>query len=93
MSSFSAFARKGLIALALSGTVLLAGCSGFRPVYGEHGIANDRMELAYAKPASRLEQIIYQEFVLRFGRSQNPDAPRLYSPVIMLTPCPNTSVT
>lgn len=77
MSSFSALARKGLIALALSGTVLLAGCSGFRPVYGEHGIANERMELAYAKPSSRLEQIIYQEFVLRFGRSQNPDAPLL----------------
>ena len=77
MSSFSAVARKGLISLALSGLVVLAGCSGFGPVYGEHGIANERMELVYAKPASRLDQIVYQEFVLRFGRSQNPDAPRL----------------
>lgn len=77
MSSFSAAARKGLIVLALSGVVALSGCSSFRPVYGENGIASERMELSYGKPASRLDQVIYQEFVLRFGRTQNPDAPRL----------------
>ena len=77
MSLFSAVTRKGLILLALSGVLALAGCSSFRPVYGENGIASERMELAYAKPASRLDQVVYQEFVLRFGRSQSPDAPRL----------------
>jgi hypothetical protein len=77
MSSFSAVARKGLILLVLSSALALGGCSSFRPVYGENGIANERMELAYAKPASRLDQIVYQEFVLRFGRSQSPDAPLL----------------
>lgn len=77
MSSFSATARKGLILLALSGALALSGCSSFRPVYGDNGVANARMELNYAKPASRLDQVIYQEFVLRFGRTQNPDAPRM----------------
>lgn len=77
MSSSSAIARKGLILLLLSGTLALAGCSGLRPVYGDHGIANARMEMNYAKPASRLDQIVYQEFVLRFGRTDNPNAPRL----------------
>lgn len=77
MSSSSALARKGLILLALSGALALGGCSSFRPVYGDNGIASARMELAYAKPASRLDQIVYQEFVLRFGRTQNPDAPRM----------------
>lgn len=77
MSSFSALARKGLFLLALSGLVSLAGCSSFRPVYGDNGIASERMELSYAKPASRLDQIVYQEFVLRFGRSMSPDAPRM----------------
>lgn len=77
MSSFSAQARKGLFLLALSSVLALGGCSSFRPVYGENGIASERMEMAYAKPASRLDQVVYQEFVLRFGRSQSPDAPLL----------------
>ena len=77
MSSFSAVARKGLVLLAISGMLALAGCSSFRPVYGDYGIANERLEMSYGKPASRLDQVIHQEFVLRFGRTQNPDAPRL----------------
>lgn len=77
MSSYSAAARKGLILLMLSGTLAVAGCSGLRPVYGDHGIANARMEMTYGKPGSRLDQIVYQEFALRFGRTDNPNAPRL----------------
>jgi len=77
MSSFSAFARKGLILLVLSGTLALAGCSGLRPVYGDHGIASSRLEMNFGAPGSRLDQIVYQEFALRFGRTDNPDAPRL----------------
>lgn len=77
MSSFSAVSRKGLILLALCGALGLSGCSSFRPVYGDNGIASERMELSYGKPASRLDQVVYQEFVLRFGRTQDPNAPRL----------------
>lgn len=77
MLSFSALARKGLILLALSSSLALAGCSGLRPVYGDQGVANARMEMNFAKPNSRLDQIVYQEFALRFGRTDNPDAPRL----------------
>ncbi|RYG15427.1 MAG: hypothetical protein EON96_10640 [Caulobacteraceae bacterium] len=77
MSSYSAQARKGLILLVLSGTLALSGCSGLRPVYGDQGVANARMDMSYGKPVSRLDQIIYQEFALRFGRTQSPDAPRL----------------
>lgn len=77
MSSFSAVARKGLISLLLSSTLVLAGCSGLRPVYGDYGVANARMEMTYGKPSNRLEQVIYQEFVLRFGRTADARAPRL----------------
>jgi len=77
MSSFSAAARKALVLLAVSGMLGLAGCSSFRPVYGDNGIAAERMLLNYGKPGSRLDQIVYQEFVLRFGRTMDPDAPRL----------------
>jgi hypothetical protein len=76
MSLSSALARKGLILLVLS-SMLLAGCSGLRPVYGDHGIANARMEMNFGKPASRLDQIVYQEFALRFGRTDDAGAPRL----------------
>lgn len=71
------FGRAALLGLTLVAPLLLAGCSGFRPVYGVNGIANDRLELAYGKPATRLDQIVYQEFVLRFGRTARADAPLL----------------
>lgn len=69
--------RSLLLGAALAATLALGGCSGFRPVYGEQGIAQSRMELSYAEPNSRLEQIVYQEFVLRFGRAADETAPRL----------------
>ena len=75
MSSFSAVARKGLILFVLSGTLALAGCSGLRPVYGDHGIANARMEMNYGKPASRRElraspsSWVASEASMRRGRS------------------------
>lgn len=77
MSSFRTLGRIGLILLALSGAASLSACSSFRPVYGDSGIAADRIELSYAKPNSRLEQIIYQELALRFGKTRSEDAPLL----------------
>lgn len=63
------------LSAALVATTSLAACSGLTPVYGERGIGVERHEFRYAKPVSRLEQIIYQELALRFGRSVDPAAP------------------
>lgn len=67
--------RSGLIALALSGALALAGCSGLTPVYGERSLATERQAFRYAEPATRLDQVIYEELVLRFGRSADPARP------------------
>jgi hypothetical protein len=64
-----------LIALGLFGALSLSACSGFTPVYGERGLSAERQAFQYADPKSRLEQIIYQELVLRFGRSTDPGRP------------------
>ncbi|MDP1729991.1 MAG: hypothetical protein Q8L54_02205 [Devosia sp.] len=52
----------------------MAGCT-FTPVYGEYGVSLQRLEFAYAKPATRLDQIIIQDLALKLGKSQRPDAP------------------
>ena len=67
--------RAALVALALLAPVLLGACSSFRPVYGETGLAAERIALSYAKPASRLEQIIIQEIAGRLGADAGPGAP------------------
>ena len=75
MWSSSRVLRSGLIALGFLGAISLAGCSGFTPVYGERGIATERQAFQYAEPQSRLDQVIYQELVLRLGRSTDPSRP------------------
>ena len=67
--------RNALIALGLLGATTLAGCSGLTPVYGERGIGTERQAFRYADPGNRLEQIIYQELVLRLGRTEDPMSP------------------
>jgi hypothetical protein len=67
--------RSGLIALGFLGVLSLSACSGLTPVYGERGLVAERQAFQYADPKSRLEQIIYQELVLRFGRSTDPNRP------------------
>lgn len=69
--------RAGLIALGLALPLALAGCSGVRPLYGEGGITRAEVEFYYAKPTSRLEQIIIQDLSLRLGRTENPGAPTI----------------
>jgi LPS-assembly lipoprotein len=69
--------RGGLLALALLAPLALAGCSGLRPVYGDAGIGASELAFAYAKPQSRLEQIIVQDLALRLGLSEKPDAPEV----------------
>lgn len=67
--------RSALIALGLSGALVLAGCTGLTPVYGERTLATEKQAFRYAEPTNRLEQVIYQELVLRFGRSADPSRP------------------
>ena len=67
--------RAALLAAALAAVTALAACSGLTPVYGERGIGVERQAFRYDKPQSRLEQIIYQELVLRLGRSADPSVP------------------
>lgn len=70
-------ARIALLALALATPLALAGCSSLRPVYGSGGPIGQRLEVSYAKPATRLEQIIVQELALKLGNSDRPDVPRV----------------
>lgn len=75
MSSFSSGMRKAALLLALFVPVTLAACSSLRPVYGDNGLTNQAIELAYDKPANRLEQVIYQSLSLRLGEARGPGAP------------------
>lgn len=75
MWSSSRVLRHGLFGLALGAAALSLGGCTFAPVYGEHGVSQARLELAYSEPATRLDQIIIQDLSLRLGKSQSPDAP------------------
>ena len=75
MSSPKTRARRRFLALAAV-LPLLAGCS-FSPLYGENGGASAGRGFAYADPANRIEQIIYQELAFRLGTDDSPDARRV----------------
>jgi LPS-assembly lipoprotein len=75
-SDAAANALKPLLFISL--LLVLAGCSGFRPVYGDPATDARQYAFAYAEPASRLDQIIYTELRLRLGPpSTDPDAIRV----------------
>jgi len=74
-SRAKAILKAAALATALAATTSLAACSGLTPVYGDHGIGVERHAFRYDKPVSRLDQIIYQELVLRLGRSSDPSVP------------------
>jgi hypothetical protein len=64
-------ACAGLVACA---AVTLGACS-FSPVYSGTLASQPMLNLAFAKPTTRLEQVVYQELALRFGSSVAPTAP------------------
>ncbi|MDB5506920.1 MAG: hypothetical protein JWR75_1558 [Devosia sp.] len=68
-------ARNVLMALGIMATAMISGCT-MAPVYGDIA-APTRYAIAYAKPSSRLEQIVYQELALSLGESTAIDAPVL----------------
>ena len=62
-----------IVSLALVPTSL-AACS-FQPVYSGKLAENPQLQLAYAEPSTRLEQIVYQELSFRLGKTASPKAP------------------
>lgn len=66
----------GAILLVLTLTAPLAGCTGLIPVYGAGGLGAERVEISYAEPTNRLEQVIYQDLALRLGKSSG-DVPKV----------------
>lgn len=57
-----------LIAPAAMAMLALGGCT-FSPVYGDGAALNvSQLRISYAEPASRLEQIVYQDLAFRLGR-------------------------
>ena len=74
MSLSEASRRVVAAGLALGLAATLGACS-FSPVYSGTLASQPMLNLAYAKPTTRLEQVIYQELALRFGSSDAPTAP------------------
>ena len=72
--SFSKTLRSAAVAGAMLGATILSGCS-FSPVYSGALASQPSFQLAYAKPNSRLEQVIYQELSLGLGGSTSATAP------------------
>ena len=74
MWSSSPVLRAAMLAAALAASLVLAGCTGLRPVHGDAGGPVGRSDLVahYAEPSNRLEQIIYQDLALRLGRATGP---------------------
>jgi hypothetical protein len=78
MSSSRHLVRAAFIALALSATAALSGCTGLHPVYGQPAAGVERYAFTYAAPVSRLDQVIYNDLRLRLGpHSSAPDALRV----------------
>ncbi|MBN9334374.1 LPS assembly lipoprotein LptE [Devosia sp.] len=58
----------------------LGACS-FQPVYSGRLAENPQLQLAYAEPTTRLEQIVYQELSFRLGKTTSPTAPLITAKV------------
>jgi LPS-assembly lipoprotein len=76
MSWSSLSFRAALMALSLTATAGLAGCTGLTPVYGDNGAAQ-ALKLSFAQPTNPLEQIVYQDLQRRFGTTDDPNAPQV----------------
>jgi hypothetical protein len=64
----------GFSVIALAAVPWLGACT-LTPVYSGRLAESPDLNLAFAKPATRLDQIIYQELSLRFGSSDSETAP------------------
>lgn len=73
-------------------SVALAACS-FQPVYSGRLAENPQLELAYAEPDTRLQQIIYQDLAFRLGKSTSPTAPLVSVAVVAVDTEPYLSDT
>lgn len=67
------FARISALVAVTASAILLSGCS-FTPVYSDSN-QQVRLELDYAKPNDRLEQIIYQDLAFRLGKNTSATTP------------------
>lgn len=74
MSLFKVFRRLALGGFVACSFMALGACS-FSPVYSGALAEQGALALSYAKPNSRLEQIVYQELALRLGTSPSSTAP------------------
>lgn len=68
--------RLAIATLVLGLGAALSACS-FSPVYSDTSSSLTRLDITYAKPRNRLEQIIYQELAMRLGMSSSPEAGQL----------------
>lgn len=82
--------RATLVALSLAMPLALGACSGLRPLYGDGGVGNERVDVHYAAPKTRLDQIVYQDLALKLGKS--PGGP-LVTVTTSQAPRPLTSQT
>lgn len=71
--------RSGLFAAIALAALALSGCT-ITPVHGDRAMTGiSEVQLAYAKPANRLEQVFYQALAARLGTS--PSGPTLTASV------------
>jgi hypothetical protein len=68
MSLFKSVFLAASFAGVLSVSALLAACT-LSPVYSTPALVQSQLSLSFAKPATRLEQIVYQDLALRFPGS------------------------
>ena len=73
--SWSSFARPALLAASMLASGAFLGACSFQPVYSGALASNPTVQIAYAKPTTRLEQVVYQELALRLGSSASEMAP------------------
>jgi LPS-assembly lipoprotein len=83
--------RTLALVAALGAPLALAGCTGFTPVYGTNSLTAQQIEIAYAAPSNRLEQLIYQDLRLRLGKASGP-APTLQIQVDGATKTPTSEI-
>jgi hypothetical protein len=67
--------RVSLLTGLMLGTGAILGACSFSPVYSGTLASQPSLNLAYAKPKTRLEQVVYQELSLRLGESTSEMAP------------------